>query len=246
MKKVLCISIFDSIRVLRGCNKELDWAHPEYICDFVIQCGKKLLERKLKGHTGNFRAQVIKSCQNILFLLVLRPWLVHSFAGTIWDTSLITSVTIFCSPAEVVQHDVIVAAAEHPSLHQAKLLPGGQLPLTGEAGEAGQVVHAAPSPPHPVTRVHLPATLGALGAEPTVRKKETSGWRLAAVCRAQLKVETSWLCTESFNVQYLPTKSYLFIFLLHITATQLPDASVTFQMNTVKLIKQLESEQQNI
>lgn len=79
--------------------------------------------------------------------------------------------TVFCSPAEVVQHDVIVAPAEHPALHQAKLLPGGQLPLTGEAGEAGQVVHAAPSPPHPVTGVHLPATLGTLCTKPTVRMK---------------------------------------------------------------------------
>ncbi len=82
-------------------------------------------------------------------------------------------VTVFCSPAEVVQHDVVVAAAEHPALHQAKLLPGRQLPLTGETGKTGQVVHAAPSPPHPVTGVHLPATLGTLSAEPTVRKKTT-------------------------------------------------------------------------
>ena len=89
------------------------------------------------------------------------------------NTSLITSVTVLCSPAEVVQHDVVVAAAEHPALHQAELLPGGQLPLTGETGETGQVVDAAPSPPHPVTGVHLPATLGALSAEPTVMEKET-------------------------------------------------------------------------
>ena len=78
------------------------------------------------------------------------------------------SVTVFCRPAEVVQHDVVVAAAQHPALHQAELLPGGQLPLAGETGEAGQVVHAAPGPPHPVAGVHLPAALGALGAKPTV------------------------------------------------------------------------------
>lgn len=78
-------------------------------------------------------------------------------------------VTVLCGPAEVVQHDVVVAAAEHPALHQAELLPGRQLPFTGETGETGQVVHAAPGPPHPVTGVHLPATLGTLCAEPTVR-----------------------------------------------------------------------------
>lgn len=85
------------------------------------------------------------------------------------------SVTVFGGPAEVVQHDVVVAAAEHPALHQAELLPGGQLPLTGEAGEAGQVVDAAPSPTHPVAGVHLPATLSALSAEPTVGKKRRGG-----------------------------------------------------------------------
>ncbi len=81
------------------------------------------------------------------------------------------SVTILCSSAEVVQHDVIVAAAEHSALHQAKLLPGGQLSLTGETGKTCQVVHAAAGPPHPVTGVHLPAALGTLSAKPTVRKK---------------------------------------------------------------------------
>lgn len=108
------------------------------------------------------------------------------------------SVTIFCGPAEVVQHDVIVAAAEHPALHQAKLFPSGQLPLTGETSETGQVVHAAPSPSHPVAGVHLPATLGALGAKPTVGKKKRR-WRLVAgnrdvpiICRAR----QNWLPTE--------------------------------------------------
>lgn len=83
--------------------------------------------------------------------------------------------TVFCGPAEVVQHDVVVAAAEHPSLHQAELLSGGQLPLTGETGETGQMVHAAPSPAHPVAGIHLPATLGALGAKPTVSKENEGG-----------------------------------------------------------------------
>lgn len=76
-------------------------------------------------------------------------------------------VTVLCGPAEVFQHDVVVAAAENPALHQAELLPRRQLPLAGEAGKAGQVVDAAPRPPHPVAGEHLPAALGALGAEPT-------------------------------------------------------------------------------
>lgn len=86
-------------------------------------------------------------------------------------TSDICECTIFCGPAEVVQHDVVVAAAEHPALHQAELLSSGQLPLAGETGETGQVVDAAPRPAHPVTGIHLPATLGTLSAKPTVRKK---------------------------------------------------------------------------
>ena len=83
-------------------------------------------------------------------------------------------VTGLGSSAEVVQHDVVVAAAEHPALHQAKLLSGRQLPFAGEAGETCQVVHAASSPPHPVAGVHLPAALGALSAEPTVMEEDTS------------------------------------------------------------------------
>lgn len=89
--------------------------------------------------------------------------------------------TVLGGPAEVVQHDVVVAAAQHPALHQTKLLPGGQLPLTGEAGEAGQVVHAAPGPPHPVTGVHLTPTLGTLGAKPTVGRNKTEKLRLAGI-----------------------------------------------------------------
>lgn len=83
--------------------------------------------------------------------------------------------TVFCSSAEVIQHDVVVAAAQHPSLHQAELLSGGQLPLAGETGETGQMVHAAPCPAHPVAGVHLSATLSALGAKPTVSEENDGG-----------------------------------------------------------------------
>lgn len=82
-------------------------------------------------------------------------------------------VTVLCGPAQVVQHDVVVAPAQHPALHQAELLPGRQLPLAGVAGEAGQVVDAAPRPPHPVAGVHLPATLGTFSPKPTVRDEDS-------------------------------------------------------------------------
>lgn len=84
-------------------------------------------------------------------------------------------ITVFCSSAEVIQHDVVMAAAQNPSLHQAELLSRGKLPLAGETGETGQMVHAAPSPAHPVAGIHLPATLGTLGAKPTVSKDNEGG-----------------------------------------------------------------------
>lgn len=90
--------------------------------------------------------------------------------------------TVLSGPAEVVQHDVVVAAAEHPALHQAELLPGGQLPLTGETGETGQVVNTSPRPSHPVTGKHLAPTLGTLGAEPTVRKHDAGEVWLDGLC----------------------------------------------------------------
>lgn len=135
-----------------------------------------------------------------------------------------TAITIFCSPAEVVQHDVIVAAAEHPALHQPKFFPGGQLPLTGETGETGQVVHAAPSPSHPVAGEHLPATLGTLGAKPTVRKKrKVEGW---------LQVTgMSQSSAEYINIDNIC------LFFLHITARHLTEATVTFNLNTINLKK---------
>lgn len=54
--------------------------------------------------------------------------------------------------------------AEHLLLHQSELLPGGQLPFAGEAGEAGQVVHVALRPADPVCGVDVPAAACAPGA----------------------------------------------------------------------------------
>lgn len=54
--------------------------------------------------------------------------------------------------------------AEHLLLHQRELLPGGQLPLAGEAGEARQVVHVALGPAHPVGGVDVAAAARAAGA----------------------------------------------------------------------------------
>ena len=67
------------------------------------------------------------------------------------------SLTFLHRPLEVVQHAVVVNPAEHLLLHQSELLPGGQLPLAGEAGEAGQVVDVPLRPADPVRGVDVPA-----------------------------------------------------------------------------------------
>ena len=54
--------------------------------------------------------------------------------------------------------------AQHLLLHQRELLAGGQLPLAGEAGEAGQVVDVALRPAHPVCGVDVPAAARTPGA----------------------------------------------------------------------------------
>lgn len=79
--------------------------------------------------------------------------------------------TVLRRPLEVLYHGVVVDPAQHLLLHQAELLAGGELPLAGEAGEAGQVVGIAPRPPHPVAGVDLPATAGTLGTEPAAEEK---------------------------------------------------------------------------
>lgn len=56
--------------------------------------------------------------------------------------------------------------AEHLLLHQSELLPGGQLPLAGEAGEAGQVIDVPLGPADPVRGVDVPATARTPGAVP--------------------------------------------------------------------------------
>lgn len=58
--------------------------------------------------------------------------------------------------------------AEHLLLHQRELLAGGQLSLTGEAGEARQVVHVALGPAHPVCGVDVAAAACTAGAVPPV------------------------------------------------------------------------------
>lgn len=66
-------------------------------------------------------------------------------------------LTFLHGPLEIVQHAVVVNPAEHLLLHQGELLPGGQLPFAGEAGEAGQVVHVSLRPADPVCGVDVPA-----------------------------------------------------------------------------------------
>lgn len=72
--------------------------------------------------------------------------------------------TFLHGPLEVVQHAVVVDLAEDLLLHQRKLFPGGQLPLAGEAGEAGQVIHVALRPADPVCGVDVPSAARTPGA----------------------------------------------------------------------------------
>lgn len=80
--------------------------------------------------------------------------------------------TVLCRSLEVLDHGVVVDAAQHLLLHQAELLTGGELALAGEAGEAGEVVGVAPRSPHPVAGVDLPAAAGALGTKPAAGGEE--------------------------------------------------------------------------
>lgn len=82
--------------------------------------------------------------------------------------------TIFCCSLEVLYHGVIVDPAQHLLLHQAELLARGELPLAGEAGEAGQVVGIAARSPHPITGVDLPAAAGALGTKTAAGGEDTA------------------------------------------------------------------------
>lgn len=79
-------------------------------------------------------------------------------------------LTTFHGLFQVVQHAVVVDAAQHPLLHQGKLLSRGELALAGEAGKAGQVVGIALCPPYPVIGVDVPATAGAASSILPVRK----------------------------------------------------------------------------
>lgn len=58
-----------------------------------------------------------------------------------------------------------MSLAEHPVIHEGKLLPGGQLAAALVAGEAGQMEDQVPRPPHPVRGGDAATALGALGAE---------------------------------------------------------------------------------
>lgn len=72
---------------------------------------------------------------------------------------------------EVVQHTVVVYPTQDLILDQGKLLSRGQLPLAGEAGEAGQVVDVALGSPHPVCGVDAAATARAPGPVPPVLRR---------------------------------------------------------------------------
>lgn len=81
-------------------------------------------------------------------------------------------LTALSRSLQVLHHGVVVDPAQDLLLHQAELLPRGQLPLAGVAGKAGQMVGIAPGAPHPVAGVDLPPAAGALRTEPTVKETE--------------------------------------------------------------------------
>ena len=83
--------------------------------------------------------------------------------------------TVLGGPLEILNHGVVVDAAEHLLLDQAKLLARGQLALAREASEAGQVVGIAACPPDPVAGVDLSAAPCALGPKSAGGQGEGEG-----------------------------------------------------------------------
>lgn len=80
--------------------------------------------------------------------------------------------------------------AEHLLLHQSELLPGGQLPLAGEAGEAGQVVNVALRPADPVCGVDVPAAARTPGAVSSA-EGEGQGEQITHTQRTQASTPSS-------------------------------------------------------
>lgn len=86
--------------------------------------------------------------------------------------------TVLGGPLEVLDHGVVVDAAQHLLLDQAKLLARGQLALARKASKAGQMVGIAACPPHPVAGIDLstaPCTLGPKSA--AGHRDRKGGWR---------------------------------------------------------------------
>lgn len=92
---------------------------------------------------------------------------------------------------EVLHHGVVVDPAQHLFLHQAKLLPRGQLPLARVAREARQVVRVAPGAPHPVAGVDLTPAAGTLSTKPTVRDRRREAAEARETRRRRSNV--SWM-----------------------------------------------------
>lgn len=90
-------------------------------------------------------------------------------------------LTFLHCPLEVVQHAVVVNPAEHLLLHQSELLPGGQLPLAGEAGKAGQMIHVALRPADPVRGVNVPVATRTPGAVPPASDRHISLYLISNV-----------------------------------------------------------------
>lgn len=125
--------------------------------------------RCLRGYTG--KAQSIEEC----------GWFLGCWGGVGRERAGGRGArqsrlgTVLGGPLEILNHGVVVDAAEHLLLHQAELLTSGQLALAREAGEAGQVVGVAASSPHPVAGVDLSATPGALGPKSAAGREYRHG-----------------------------------------------------------------------
>lgn len=129
--------------------------------------------------------------------------------------------TILRGPLEVLDHGVVMDAAKHLLLNQAEFLSGGQLALAGEAGEAGQVVGVAASPPHPVTGIDLSAASGALSSKSATgqrgtkfRKSPTLSLRALTALGSHGKVPTLESITPVHPSSTKMIESEIFIFFL--------------------------------
>lgn len=105
--------------------------------------------------------------------------------------------------------------AEHLLLHQSELLAGGQLPLAGEAGEAGQVIDVALGPADPVRGVDVPAAARTPGAVPPAEEPRVPFNPSVQICELKSHSESKRFCEErlindAFTDRHLNTNLFYF------------------------------------